>query len=387
MPHIHTQSKNIFFIAFFLAGFFAAHHVHAQIVIDEIMYDANGSDSGREWIEVRNVGKESINFSKWKFSEGNSNHGLTAVKGSSVLIPGDYAIIADDPEKFKNDRPDFPGVIFDSAFSLSNAGETLALKDSSLNLSDEVSYLSSWGANGDGKSLQRADMKWGTGTPTPGLENVVESDANSATDQTANQASDGSVNQNKISATIISESRSIVGEKLSFEGTASDSSGAILTTGKYIWNFGDGNTEEGRAGNSVDHAYLYSGDYVAVLDYFQDEKSASPIASARVVVNVSDPQPISGKDSHLISDKSAGVITASDTQANPNKNLRSGGNDSGSHDQSAALMDGFRKSDTTIYMWLAALLGLIIVSTGSALFLRKSKTAAHRESDEIEIID
>ncbi len=116
MTHIFSKSKNISFAIFFLASFFVGRFAHAQIIINEIMYDVNGSDSGREWVEVYNNGAESINFSKWKLSEGSSNHGLVVAKGSSVISPGEYAIIADNPDTFKIDWPDFPGVIFDSAF-------------------------------------------------------------------------------------------------------------------------------------------------------------------------------------------------------------------------------------------------------------------------------
>ncbi len=374
------QSKKIFLYAFFLAGFFAYHYASARIVIDEIMYDVSGSDAGAEWIEIHNEGKESVNFSKWKFSEGNSNHGLTAIKGGPVIIPGEYAVIVDDPDKFKIDWPDFPGMIFDSTFSLSNTGETLALKDSSLNLSDQVSYLSSWGANGDGKSLQHVDEKWGIGAPTPGATNMIQSDINAETDPSPVPASEEANEQEKISLKITSKNTSAAGEEIYFESAASNSSGSIITGGKYSWNFGDGNIEDILAEGSVSHAYLYPGDYVAVLDYFRDENSKVPDASARTIMNVTELK--------STIEKSVPVIASSSKQKDSDKNSGyDGGNNSDFYNLQADVSKSFKKSAANIYMWLAALLGLIAVSIGAVFFLRKRKTADHHESDDIEIID
>ncbi len=264
----------------------------------------------------------------------------------------------------------------------------LALKDSSLNISDEVSYLSSWGANGDGKSLQRVDSKWGTGVPTPGLSNVIELNVSSENNSSIVPALDEAVNQNKISATIISENTAVVGEQISFESNVSDSTGAILKRGKYVWNFGDGNTEENKNGDSVSHAYLYSGDYVAVLDYFQDENSNTPNASVRTTVTVSAPSQIVKNTSDSVPKKTITVAAISSRQKDSGKNIKnSGNNNSDLYNQPAQAVNGFKKSDTNIYFWLMALLALIVASAGSVLFLRKRKVVAKHESDEIEIID
>src|SRR3989338_825587 len=99
----------------------------AQVVISEIMYDLEGSDANREWIEIYNSGSSVVNITEWRLFEGDSNHVLTAV-GSETLATGGYAVIADDPEKFREDWPSFSGRLFDSSFSLSNTGGTLVLR-------------------------------------------------------------------------------------------------------------------------------------------------------------------------------------------------------------------------------------------------------------------
>ncbi len=148
--------------------------VSAQVVISEIMYDqAEGSDSGREWIEVYNAGAVSVPLADWKVFENGTNHKITAVVGGEALATGAYAVIADNAEKFKADHPAFSGQLFDSAFSLSNGGETIALHDKALGESDSVAYADTMGGSGTGDSLQRVQLISGTafsaGTPTPGV--------------------------------------------------------------------------------------------------------------------------------------------------------------------------------------------------------------------------
>ena len=56
----------------------------SAIIINEIMYDASGSDAGKEWIELYNNGEE-INLTGWKFYEGGTNHGLSLKQGDLML--------------------------------------------------------------------------------------------------------------------------------------------------------------------------------------------------------------------------------------------------------------------------------------------------------------
>jgi hypothetical protein len=138
--------------------------------MSEIMYDlAEGSDSGREWVEVYNESGTAVDLADWKLFENSTNHGLKAL-GASVLAPGAYAVIADNPDKFKNDHPSYAGLLFDSAFSLNNTGETLILRCCGKELSDvdTVVYSNEQGGAGDGASLSRSGSSWVSTDPTPG---------------------------------------------------------------------------------------------------------------------------------------------------------------------------------------------------------------------------
>lgn len=142
----------------------------AQVVISEIMYDVEGTDSDREWIEVHNTGNESVDLTQWKFFESNSNHGLTAYQGGEMLTPGGYAVIVDAPAKFLLDWPSFSGQIFDSSFALNNTGETLVLRCCGKDLSDRdsVTYNATGGGTGDGLSLHRNGSSITAAQPSPG---------------------------------------------------------------------------------------------------------------------------------------------------------------------------------------------------------------------------
>ncbi len=149
---------------------FAALPVHAQaaVQITEVMYDLEGADGGFEWIEVTNTGSSAVDIGPWRLFEGNTNHKLKLVTGQSpVLAPGASAIIADRSENFSSHWPNV-ALVFDSAFSLSNTGEQLSLKNGA-EMVDEMSYTSELGAKGDGGSLHRQGASFVAALPTPGV--------------------------------------------------------------------------------------------------------------------------------------------------------------------------------------------------------------------------
>lgn len=141
----------------------------AQVFITEVMYDLKeGSDSGREWIEVYNGSGSVVDLTKWKLVESGKNHKIAKVRGG--FAPGTHAVIADNPAKFANDHPGYAGTLFDSAFSLSNDGETLVLLAPG-GMVDEVRFATNDGGSGTGDSLQRIDLEarvFAPGIPTPG---------------------------------------------------------------------------------------------------------------------------------------------------------------------------------------------------------------------------
>lgn len=163
-----TVSKILLLLTFLPLG------ASAQVIISEIMYDVNGADMGREWIEVQNVGTTTENLSGFKFFEAGTNHNLSVAQGSFLLLPQSFAVLSDTPSKFLADHRGFSGTILNTTFSLNNtSGELIALKDSKGATTTALSYEPQWGAGGDGNSLQLVAGSWVSAPPTPGAVNVA----------------------------------------------------------------------------------------------------------------------------------------------------------------------------------------------------------------------
>lgn len=143
--------------------------------ITEILYDASGSDAGREWVEVTNFSNESTDIAKYTLQESNSNHRFSLFNGSAQLAPGQSAIITTNPAAFAAAYPHYEGTVLKAAFSLSNTGEAVMLKNASSTIVDSVTYTSAKGAQGDGSSLHRLPGGLQAGKPDPGtyIESVA----------------------------------------------------------------------------------------------------------------------------------------------------------------------------------------------------------------------
>lgn len=259
--------------------------------ISEIMYDPPGTDSGREWIEIYNDSSISVDLSDWKFLENSVNHGLKLISGDVVLQSGGYAVIADNDKNFLIDNPNFKGTLFDSAFSLANTGEFLALVDSSDGVVDQISYSESLGSKGDGNSLQLYEGVFISSPSTPGAEN-----SNTSTNtQNSTNASSSAIN---ISTHSSSKEVSNFKPKIDFEiGVGRDRLLSVKTPIKlepeidsrfkrnsirFLWNFGDGNQTKGR---KAEHYYKHPGSYNLVLNASHNGQNAI----SRAVINVFKP--------------------------------------------------------------------------------------------------
>lgn len=126
----------------------------SQVVISEIMYNPLGSDTGREWLEVKNVSTSTISLvdGTWRFNDG-SSHLVATSSANTFLQPQEYGIIADDPTKFMLDNPSYSGVVYDSSFSLKNSDTKISIFKNGLE-DDSVTYSISLGADDNGKTLE-----------------------------------------------------------------------------------------------------------------------------------------------------------------------------------------------------------------------------------------
>lgn len=257
---------------------------YGALSITEIMYDPEGSDSGREWVEIRND-SDSVLLTSYKLFESNTNHGISLSRGGGVVPSGGYAVIADDPAKFLQDFPSYSGILFDSSFSLSNAGEFLSLKDSGGQVSDSLTYSPGIGGNDDGTTLALVQGVWVRGDPTPGSENVVSTKplTSSASSTKASQVTALSSGPAPDLSVFVPEERLVIaGADTIFTGSALTSSGSEPGGVMYEWSFGDGGA---RTGKSVTYKYAEPGFYIAVVE----ASNGTLFAKNRIRVHVVQP--------------------------------------------------------------------------------------------------
>ena len=298
----------LFFASFVLL--FSFNITHASVLINEVMYDLSGADTGREWIEIYNDTDAPVDLSSYKFFEANTNHGLILNQGSVNITAKAYALIVDDPVKFKIDWPNFSGIIFDSSFSLANTGENIGIKDESLNMVDQYTYSSTFGGAGDGNSLQKISGNWVGALPTPGVANETASVPSNDlppdntpinnTPETIGGSGQSNTEEEIVPATVTAKPKiepkiktKILANKVTFTGFPVDLQaistgllGEIMHSGKYFWNFGDGNSKEINDDLKFSYVYAYPGEYSVSLEYYASYYSLTPEATSKIIIKV-----------------------------------------------------------------------------------------------------
>ena len=274
-----------------------AHFSHASFEITEIMYDLDGTDTGREWVEVHNIGTASSDLSKWYLFSDNTKHAL-APQGASNVEAGSYAVITQDAAKFKIDWPNYSGLLFDSSWTgFNNDGETIALKDPDQNIVSSVTFTSSQGGAGNGHSLQKTSSSWVGATPTPGAENQASSGSGggggtgggggpASTPTEPKPVIKKEIEVPRVTTDIIV--KNVIFSNLPFKINAHTLglSKELLTTGKFVWNFGDGKSITMSEQKEFSYSYDYTGEYVLSLSYYRNYYSDTPEATDRVLIKV-----------------------------------------------------------------------------------------------------
>jgi hypothetical protein len=161
----------------------------SRIVISEVFYDASGSDTGVEFLEIQNRNENRCDLSGFSIIDGYSGSSIFFLPEKSFIMPGGFLLVVQDPEKFTQHfglEPDIEGL----DFSLNNSGETLTLADPDMTVVDRIYIEGGYGSDplpeswGDttlpsasaGESVQRKATPdtdtyndWFSGLPTPGL--------------------------------------------------------------------------------------------------------------------------------------------------------------------------------------------------------------------------
>lgn len=267
-----------------------------DVIINEI---GASEPSGYEWIEIYNRGSQPIDLNGWKFTEdfsdtkpNGTNHNLN-FSSTSILNPDQYAIIAQDQNKFKEKYPSFSGLLIDSSWgSLNESGEKIELKDANSNIIESFTYLEA-----KNYSLERIDTnsndytntnwKEHANSNTLGTQNSNNTFVQDMSNQTQSSTNPQQITNSQDSAleSTISNSQNsnfsladsisadageniiaLAGQEISFD--ASKSQGNISL---FEWNFGDGQTAKER---TVKHKYDFPGKYIAVLTVLNSQATS-----------------------------------------------------------------------------------------------------------------
>jgi predicted secreted protein len=125
-----------------------------DVIINEIMYNPPGADAELEWIELLSTNAtEAVNITGWMID--------TNPLPESVIPPMGFVVLARNKTAFEAYYGAVPCAVIDVTFVLNNdPGDTIVLKDVTGAEIDNVTYNASWGADGNGKTLERTPTGW-----------------------------------------------------------------------------------------------------------------------------------------------------------------------------------------------------------------------------------
>ncbi|MBN2100765.1 lamin tail domain-containing protein [Candidatus Dojkabacteria bacterium] len=66
-----------------------------SILINEVFYDPIGSDSGKEWLELKNISNNTIDLNGWSIEKAGSSFSEIAILPSYQIEPGEIALIGE----------------------------------------------------------------------------------------------------------------------------------------------------------------------------------------------------------------------------------------------------------------------------------------------------
>lgn len=278
--------------AFALSCCFAT-RVNAGLIINEIMYDLQGTDTDHEWIELYNSSSSEISIEGYKFNDG-ANHGLNTPPvnggaGSLLISAGGYAVLSANASVFKSDYPSYSGTVIDTVMSLANEGDTISIVDSNNDVIDSITYTKSQGGAGDGNSLGSFGSALFPGVPSPGKENTKSVSSNEPEEETEpNEIEVKEDSIPKFAGTITIDEPITSGVPVRFSTLIVNTERKVVLPGKYVWNFGDGTVYEYYDGLPFSHTYSDAGEYVVNFEFYKSKGSFTPDVVVKKVVSVSE---------------------------------------------------------------------------------------------------
>lgn len=155
---IHAIAAAVVFAAL------AIRPMQAEIILSEIMYDPQNSDTNREWVEIFNTGTSSVNVGGWQFGLPILNNWANALPANTMLGAGGALVLTPSASTFDSDWGNginriqvgnFPSLTNDPNNNVNAA--TIAIRNNLGLIQDQVVYRdgSGWPTTngGDGNSI------------------------------------------------------------------------------------------------------------------------------------------------------------------------------------------------------------------------------------------
>jgi len=154
------------------------------VVLNELMYNP-AEDSGLEYVELYNRSGASVDLTGWKLAVGDSS---IEIPDDTTIASGEHLVLCKELDTFESVYGDATGTWGDypsenfqavdtASFSMSNTTDTVGLVSVDNVTKTYVTYLDSWGADGNGMSLEKKDPDaLDTNDPDVDVYNWGESD-------------------------------------------------------------------------------------------------------------------------------------------------------------------------------------------------------------------
>ncbi len=292
----------LFFIG--IIFFFGFNLTYANLIFTEVMYYPSDSDTTGEWVELYNNGgnniliksdKDSYGTSAWRFKKGLTTE-YYINSPDFTIGAGEYVVLADNSSLFVN----VLYKVIDSSVSLSNTNATdLAILDEAKASVATLQYTPSADSQDTGKSLQLINGSLVAAAPTPGKANGNAVSSPSADGIIGGISGGGSGSsvvletiskapEPKIRTKVTAQTLVFAGIPVEFQASTTGYSNEPLFSGKYFWNFGDGDSREIKMSDNqkFTHTYFYPGEYNVNLEYYLNYYSNIPDATDKIIIKV-----------------------------------------------------------------------------------------------------
>lgn len=286
--------------------------VSATVFFSEIAWMGTTVSSTNEWIELFNDSDQSQNLDGWKIVSEDTNISINL--SGTISAKGYYLIERTDDDSVPNVAAD---LITTFGHGLSNAGETLYLKNDAGGTIESLSYTSGWPA-GDVSTkdtMQKSSGTWITASPTPKAGGVIQSSTTNNTTTTggglvAPNTTTSAVKKEPVlpkEVVLISAPKSIsVNLPIKLSAKVFGSWSENITTGYFVWSMGDGKSFTVKYLDKLAYHYERPGVYNVSLSYFVSQYQAEPTYIGSSIITVSKNTLSITKDGNVLLIKNIG---------------------------------------------------------------------------------